>query len=115
MRSRAGKIGAGIAVLVAGALGVAAIAGATAGSSGELSGATGDRASAAALKAVGAGTVTAMELDDEKGAKYEVEVRKIDGSTVDVRLDASYGVVAVDSDSEQQDEQGDDGPDDSGE
>ena len=39
----------------------------------------------------------------EKGATYEVEVRKADGTTVDVRLDAHYGLVAVDSDSEQAD------------
>jgi hypothetical protein len=38
-----------------------------------------------------------------------VEVRKPDGSTVDVRLDADYKKVAVDSDSEQPDDGGDAG------
>ncbi len=39
----------------------------------------------------------AVELDNEKGATWEVEV-KDDGSVVDVRLDADYHVVVVDSD-----------------
>jgi uncharacterized membrane protein YkoI len=56
------------------------------------------------LKATGGGTVTATERDNEKGATYEVEVTKPDGSTVDTRLDAAYGVVAIDSESEQADD-----------
>jgi uncharacterized membrane protein YkoI len=53
----------------------------------------------AALKATGGGSVNSMETDNEKGATYEVEVKKPDGSTVDVRLDAHYGIVVVDPDS----------------
>ncbi|WP_441927440.1 PepSY domain-containing protein [Marmoricola sp. RAF53] len=56
-------------------------------------------AEAAALKATGGGSVNSMETDHENGATYEVEVKKPDGSTVDVRLDASYGVVVIESDS----------------
>jgi hypothetical protein len=41
-----------------------------------------------------------VERDGEKGATWEVEVRKPDGSTVDVRLDADLGKVAIDGDSE---------------
>lgn len=62
------------------------------------------RASAAALAATGGGTVNETERDDEKGATYEVEVTKPNGATVDVRLDSSYKVVAIDSDSEQPDD-----------
>jgi hypothetical protein len=104
MSKQVKKIAAGIAALVALALGGAAIANAT-GSGGDqsLSGATLDQASAAALKAAGGGKVTASELDNEKGANYEVEVTKTDGSSVDVRLDKSFGVIAVDTDSEQAD------------
>lgn len=104
MRKQVKKFAAGTAALVALALGGAAIANATGvgggGGDQSLSGATADQAAAAALKAVGGGKVTGSELDDEKGATYEVEVTKSDGSSVDVRLDKSFAVVAVDGDSE---------------
>jgi uncharacterized membrane protein YkoI len=102
MSGRLKKIGAGLAALAALALGGAALANATSGhdEGGGLSGSTAQRAHAAALKATGGGEVTASERDGEKGATYEVEVRKPDGSTVDVRLDEHFGVVASDSDSE---------------
>ncbi|MCP9487493.1 MAG: hypothetical protein MSC30_16720 [Gaiellaceae bacterium MAG52_C11] len=65
-----------------------------------------DKAIAAALEAAGGGKANAVERDGEKGATYEVEVTKPDGSTVDVRLDGNYGVVSIDSDSEQEDSTG---------
>ena len=49
-------------------------------------------------------TSNAVERDSEKGATWEVEVRKPDGSTVDVRLGASYERVAIDADSESHDD-----------
>ncbi len=110
MKKRVTKIAAGLAALTALALGGAAIANATGSDSGsKLSSAEASRASAAALKATGGGTVQAYERDAENGATYEVEVRKPDGSVVDVRLDASYRVVVVDGDQETNDteEQGD--------
>jgi hypothetical protein len=55
---------------------------------------------AAALKATGGGTANAVERDSENGATWEVEVAKPGGGTVDVRLDASYGVVVIEADSE---------------
>ena len=58
------------------------------------------RAVAAALKATGGGTANAVERDGENGATWEVEVRKPDGSTVDVRLDAGYQKVVIEGDSE---------------
>ena len=105
MRRRT-KIAVGIAALVALALGGAAIAGAGGAFDDEtpLQGRELARASAAALKATGGGTVNDTERDSEQGATFEVEVTKPDGSTVDVRLDASYRVVAIDSDSEQPDD-----------
>jgi uncharacterized membrane protein YkoI len=102
MRRRVILIGAGVATLAALALGGAAIANATMGDDGEaLTGATLERASAAALKATGGGRVTETEHDSEKGATFEVEVTKPDGSQVDVRLDGSFNVVAVDGDGEE--------------
>lgn len=56
-------------------------------------------AEAAALEATGGGSVNSTEIDHENGATYEVEVRKPDGSTVDVRLDAGYAVVVIEADS----------------
>ena len=63
------------------------------------SGASAD-AVAAALAATGGGKANAVELDDEKGAVWEVEVTRADGWTVDVRLDGAYKVVAIDGDGE---------------
>ena len=99
------------AILAAGAvlaigLGGVGVAQAVGGDDGE-GGATGsgaDGAKAAALKLVPGGHVNAVERDSEKGATWEVEVRKPDGSTVDVRLGASYERVAIDSDSESHDD-----------
>jgi uncharacterized membrane protein YkoI len=110
MRRRLTMILAGLAALAALALGGAAIANAT-GVVGDdegqqLSSSEAARAGAAALRATGGGTVQASERDNEKGATFEVEVRKPDGSVVDVRLDSSYGVVAVDGDTESNDDNG---------
>jgi hypothetical protein len=97
---------AGIAALVALAVGGVAIAGSTGlfDDDAQLTGPSADRAKAAALEITGGGKATAVERDSEDGATYEVEVTKPDGKTVDVRLDASYNRVAVEGDSE-----GDDG------
>jgi hypothetical protein len=105
MRRRMTLIGAGVVGVVALALGGAAIANATMGDDGPaLTGTTLQRASAAAVKAAGGGRVTETEHDSEGGATYEVEVRKPDGSEVEVLLDGSFNVVSVEGD---QDEPGD--------
>ena len=104
MQTRPTKILLGLAALAAFALGGAALAGETSGEDSDgpdraLSGATLEEASAAALRATGGGTVNETERDSEGGAAYEVEVAKEDGSTVDVRLDESFAVVAVEDES----------------
>lgn len=76
----------------------------------ELTGDERDRASSAALDAVGEGKVTGTETDDEEGA-YEIEVTRPDGSQVDVHLDKDYQVLSQDADDEDGD---DDGRDDDG-
>lgn len=73
------------------------------GGDSSVSGATARKAVAAALAATGGGRANSVERDDENGATYEVEVRKTDGSTVDVRLGADFRVIVVESDSEQGD------------
>jgi uncharacterized membrane protein YkoI len=101
MRKRVTIVIASVTALVALALGAATIANARQGDDGaKLTGATLSRASAAALEATGGGKVNETEYDSEQGATYEVEVTKLDGSTVDVRLDDSYKVVAIEGDSE---------------
>jgi uncharacterized membrane protein YkoI len=99
MRRRMTLIVVGVVAIVGLALGGAAIANATQGDDGaKLTGSTLERASAAALNATGGGKVNETEYDSEKGATYEVEVRKPDGSQVDVRLDGSFKVIAIDGD-----------------
>ena len=58
-----------------------------------------ERATAAALEATGGGTVTETEQGDEESF-YEVEVRRLDGSSVDVQLDESFRLVDITDDSE---------------
>ena len=93
-------------VIVGGTLGVAAAVVASGAAladddgEGRVTGANADEATAAALKATGGGTANAVELDNENGATWEVEVTKKDGTTVDVRLDENYAVVVIEGDSE---------------
>ena len=94
-------------VIVGAAFGVAAAAGASGAAlatgddgEGRVTGGQADEATAAALEATGGGTANAVELDNENGATWEVEVTKKDGSTVDVRLDENYAVVVIEGDSE---------------
>ena len=63
-----------------------------------------DRATSAALEHVGGGTVIETEIGDD-GAAYGVEVRKDDGSVIEVNLDADFKVIGTEAD--------DDGPNDS--
>ena len=53
------------------------------------------RASAAAVAAAGSGTATGVDRDRERGATWEVEVTKADGTRVDVLLDAQFKVISV--------------------
>ena len=57
-----------------------------------------DRARAAAVKAAGGGTVTEVERADDGESGYEAEVRRSDGSEVEVNLDRAFGVVSVEKD-----------------
>ena len=93
-------IAAGAAVVLA--AGGVGIANAVAGSDGD-GGATGpdaQRAEAAALRLMPGGTANSVERDSENGATWEVEVRRADGSTVDVRLDEHFNLVVAEADSE---------------
>jgi hypothetical protein len=101
MRKRRNIVIAGAAlVLVAGALGIGNAVAGGGESEGSVTGPAADEAVAAALKVTGGGTANAVERDSEDGATWEVEVTKPNGETVDVRLDAGYGLVVVEGDSE---------------
>jgi hypothetical protein len=97
--------------IIGGALAAAVIVGGTgtglAAVSGDddkpLTGTTLDRAVAAAREATGGGTVTETEVGDD-GASSSVEIRRQDGSQVEVNLDGDFRVIGQEAD--------DDGPGD---
>ena len=64
----------------------------------DLNGSERDRVSSAAVDAVGGGTVIDAESSDDRGEAYDVEVRKDDGTEVDVSLDKDLKVVNQDRD-----------------
>jgi Peptidase propeptide and YPEB domain len=77
-----------------------AIAGAGDDGDAGATGAGAEQAKAAALRVIPGGHANAVERDGENGATWEVEVRRPDGGTVDVRLDENYRLVVVEADSE---------------
>ena len=62
-----------------------------------LTGTDRERAEAAALEAVGGGTVTEVEAGDD-GAAFGVEIRRDDGSQVEVQLDENFTVIGTETD-----------------
>jgi hypothetical protein len=111
MNRRTKTIAGGVAALaVIGAGGGFAVAAGTGDGDEPLTGSTLDRAAAAALAHVGAGTVVETEVGDD-GAAYGVEVRLQDGTQVEVNLDRNFQVIGQSAD---EDGPGDtDGPGDS--
>jgi hypothetical protein len=95
-------VGGAVLALSAGGVGAAVAAGGS-GESDQVTGPGADRAREAAL-AQHPGTANSVERDSENGATWEVEITGKDGKTVDVRLDESYKVMAVEGDSEDQGE-----------
>jgi hypothetical protein len=103
-------IAAAVAMLLA--LGGAGIAYANGGDSGEqVTGPDAEKAKSAAVAAVGGGTVTEVERDDGYGSGvYEVEVKRDDGSQVEVHLDRDLNVVGQEADEDGSNDK--DGPND---
>ena len=91
-------IAAAVAILVA--LGGAGIAYAAGGDSEEqVTGPDAEKAESAAIAAVGGGTVTEVEREDDGSAGgFEVEVKRDGGSQVEVHLDGDYKVVGQQAD-----------------
>jgi uncharacterized membrane protein YkoI len=102
-------IGAAIAVLAAGGVGIAYAVGGD--SDEQVTGPDAERAKAAAIESVGGGTVTEIEHQDGDGAGlFEVEVQRPDGSQVEVYVDGAYDAVgsAADDDSGGEEESSED-------
>jgi uncharacterized membrane protein YkoI len=92
-RLKAGLIAATALALAGGGAAIAGAAGGGDDGSGTpITGSALDQAKAAALEQTGGGQVTATEIRDEEGY-YEVEVKKADGSQVDVHLDRHYNLI----------------------
>jgi hypothetical protein len=93
-------VAGGVAAVAALAVGGVGIAQAVSGDSeAPVTGAAAGRAKAAALDAAGGGTVLEIEHQDGDGpGMYEVEVRRTDGSTVEIHLDGQFRQVGSASD-----------------
>jgi peptidase YpeB-like protein len=89
-----------VLALAAGGLGAANAFGGGDEGDEHATGPAADRARDAALALFPGGRANSVERDSEDGATWEVEVTRTDGKTVDVRLDAGYGLVVVEGDSE---------------
>jgi uncharacterized membrane protein YkoI len=105
-------VGAVVVVVLAGVSAGIAIAGTrggddTRGKDDEpLTGSTLEKATAAALRHTGGGSVTETEAGDD-GAAYGVEVRLDDGSEVEISLDADFRVVSEEADDDGAEQNGD--------
>lgn len=102
------------AVIAAGAVGIAALAGGANASvitdddevlDMPILGRALTTASNVALEHTGGGTVTETEIEDEE-SYYEVEVTLPDGNQIDVQLDEEFNIVTSEADNEN--ETGDD-------
>jgi hypothetical protein len=97
LNRRIAMIVAAIVVLAAAGAGIAKAVGV--GDDEQVTGPAAGQAKAAALKAAGGGTVLEVERQDGDGAGvYEVEVRRTDGSQVEIHLDAAFKPVGTQAD-----------------
>ena len=98
MRTKRTLLIAAIAALVLVAAVGAGIAKAVSGSDETVSGPAATKAAAAAVKAAGGGKALEVELQDDGAGGYEVEVRREDGSQIEVHLDAQFQSVGTAAD-----------------
>ena len=82
------RITIGVVAALALGAGAAGIAQAVGGEDDErVTGAAADRAARAAVDVAGGGRATEVERNDDGGSGWEVEVRRADGTQVEVHLD----------------------------
>lgn len=84
-----------LAVIVAGLVAAGGIAYGVGSSEEEVTGPAAERAAEAALDAAGDGTVLEVERQDDGAGVYEVEVRRSDGSEVEIHLDERFQPVGT--------------------
>jgi hypothetical protein len=122
-KNTSGKVAATVAALAAVAVGASAVAGAASGGSSTsqsyapqgaqphggpppgapgghkpespLTGAVASKVRAAALAKVPGGTIERVETDSDHGSPYEAHVRKSDGTELEVLVNKSFAVTAV--------------------
>ena len=86
--------GAAVVALMAAGTGVALSSDDDDGTEVPITGVELEKASAAALAHTGGGTVTETETEvGDEESYYEVEIKRLDGSSVDVQLDEQFNVV----------------------
>jgi uncharacterized membrane protein YkoI len=108
-------VAAAVAALAAGGVGIAYAVGG--GDSDEaVTGPSAKKAEAAALEAVGGGTVLEAEYQEAGSTGvYEVEVQRPDGSAVEVHIDDQYqpvGTAADDDSGSESEDEGSEGAED---
>jgi hypothetical protein len=107
---RIAVVAATVVLVAAGGGGIAYAVGG--GGEESVTGPDAQKAKSAALRAVGGGTVLEVERQDGDGAGvFEVEVRRDDGSQVEVHLDGGFRPVGTEPD----DDSGSGSDDDAGE
>ena len=98
-------VGGVVLALAAGGAGTAVAVGSGDDDEGAATGPGADKAKAAALALYPGATAGEVENASDEGAAWEVEVKKADGSSIDVHLDQNYQQVAgAESDDEDQGE-----------
>jgi uncharacterized membrane protein YkoI len=105
-RKRKWIVGIGLATAVPGVVAGVAVANDRGEVDGRLTDVAQDRAIEAALAHLGGGTVLETEVGDDRAA-YSVEIRTLEGSVVEVQLDASFQIVGTESDHDEIDQESD--------
>jgi uncharacterized membrane protein YkoI len=90
--------GAATLAIAAGSVGIAQAVGGGDDSDEQVTGPDADRAKRAALESVGGGRVVGVEHEDDGRAGWEIEVKRSDGSEVEVHLNQNLERVGLESD-----------------
>ena len=110
--TRSRKLLIGGAVVVALGAGGVGLAQAVGGDDEQATGPDADRAKAAAVQSAGGGRAVSVEREDEGATAWEVEVRKADGSVVEVDLSGDFERTRVERDDDDRGGERDEGSDD---
>ena len=101
-------VAAAVAVIAGGLSAGIAVAAGGGPEDGQLMGAAVRRATEAALEHVNGGAVIETDIGDD-GAAYSVDIRRADGTVVEVTLDAGFKVIGEEPDDDQAGDHADEG------